>query len=283
MYWEVTLKVPNKKNLIEVIEDYLYTNFSQGWETIEEKHATLFKVYVKERSSELEDLERFLAKYLEVEVEYRLIKEENWAELWKAGFRPLKIGKRLVIVPPWEKYIPYSSEEVILFIEPGQAFGTGHHPTTQMMLENIEIFAETLGRGHFKVLDLGCGTGILAITCLKLMPDSKAWAVDIDEEAIKACKHNAILNKVQQRLFVRQSPPETKLDLILANIGYKELKNLANLIKSLSKKGTHLFLTGILKEDANEMERFYNALGYYTIKKQDKKEWSFFWMRFLVA
>ncbi len=279
MYCEITLKVPDKNKLGELIEEFLYEHFPQGWETIEEKNIIIFKIYAKERAPEIDNLEKFLAKHLDVEVEYRLIKEENWAEVWKANFRPIKLGKNLVIIPPWEKYEPYF-EEIVIIIEPAQAFGTGHHPTTQMMLENIENYTEKFGKGFLKILDLGCGTGILGIACAKLISNCKIWAVDIDEEAIKACKYNVKLNQMQEKFSIQKEIPEEMFDLILANIGYRELKNLASSIKKHSKKDrTHVFLTGILNEDAEKIENLYRNLGYQLVKKQSEKEWAFLWMK----
>ena len=193
MYWQITLKVP--KNLAETVEDFLYTHISQGWQTIEINSEFLFIIYLEEKSQKLEDLKKFLVIYPQIQIESRVLKEENWEEKWKVNFKPLKIGKKIIILPPWEDYNPIN-QEIIIIIEPGQAFGTGHHPTTQMMLKNIEIFKEKIQTPYetLKVLDLGCGTGILAIACAKIFKNCLIWAVDIDILAIKACKKNALLN-----------------------------------------------------------------------------------------
>ncbi len=277
MYYQISLKVPKKK--VKLIEEYLYFCIDKGWETIEENSYFIFNLFLEEGSSEISLLEKFLAKHLDVEISYKILEEENWEEIWKANFKPLKVGKNLVIIPPWEEY-KANRDEVVIVIEPAQAFGTGHHPTTQMMLENIEIFAETANQKALKILDLGCGTGILAIACAKLLKNCKVWAVDIDEEALKACNFNAELNKVKSRVYIKRELPEIKFDLILANIGYRELKKLSDNIKALSQKGTNLFLSGILTEDTDDIARIYQKKGFKLVKHQKENEWSFLWFVF---
>lgn len=279
MYWQITLKVP--KNLAETVEDFLYTHISQGWQTIEINSEFLFIIYLEEKSQKLEDLKKFLVIYPQIQIESRVLKEENWEEKWKVNFKPLKIGKKIIILPPWEDYNPIN-QEIIIIIEPGQAFGTGHHPTTQMMLKNIEIFKEKIQTPYetLKVLDLGCGTGILAIACAKIFKNCLIWAVDIDILAIKACKKNAFLNKVIDKIKIQRKIPKEKFHLILVNIGYKEIIALINSIRFLSQKGTHLFLTGFLKEDAQKIIEKYQKIGYRVLKQDIRKEWGFLWMVF---
>ena len=163
--------------------------------------------------------------------QYRPIQQTNWAEAWKEHYHPIAIGQRLVIVPAWLETPP--GGRIPIRIDPGMAFGTGTHPTTQLCLEMIESFEETLGGAatpkvwnDVDVIDLGCGTAILAIAALKLGA-RHALGVDIDPEAIKAAQENALANQVSEalelsagslaeilagRFSLRQAP------LVLANI-----------------------------------------------------------------
>lgn len=276
------LNIIASKNKESEVEEILYDLVSQGWETLSEENFVIFRIYLEEinfkENKLIKDLEKALAKHLDVRLEYVLVEEKNWVEIWRESFRPLEVGETLVIVPPWISPETFGEKRVIL-IEPGQAFGTGHHSTTQMMLKNIEIFCKGIpSERELYILDLGCGTGILGIACAKLIPNSKIWAVDIDEEAIRACYLNVSLNKVENQIIITTEIPDLKFDLILANIGYKELKNLAPRITELADKGkTTLFLSGILNEDADEIKKIYENLNFKLIKKDQDKEWTFLW------
>jgi len=275
VYYKVTLTIPIQ--LLPKVEDEFYSIASSGWEEKELPEAREFSFYFKDNAlSSLEALEKLIARYPEIKASYTLVEEQNWAELWKANFRPLKIGKRLVVVPPWENY-KAKEDEVVLFIEPGQAFGTGHHPTTQMMLKHIEEYFALRKNEPVRVLDLGCGTGILSIACALLSSASSVIAVDIDEEALKATLHNAKLNQVEKRIKVFSEVPEDQsYHLVLANIGFRELKKLAPELKKVaSPHGTTYFLSGVLKEDFPELKNYYQTLGYKLIASQTQKEWSF--------
>ncbi len=275
MYYRITFIVP--EILLSEIEEELYFFASSGWEERDLQGAREFNFYFKDREiNALKELEKFVARYPEIKVSYTLIQEEDWAQAWKANFRPLKVGKNLVIVPPWESYEPANGEVVIL-IEPGQAFGTGHHPTTQMMLEHIESYFVDKKSAPIKVLDLGCGTGILAIACALLYPKAEITAVDIDEEALKATLYNAKLNQVEEKIKVSSQIPEgEEYELVLANIGFKELKKLAPELKKVSSpSGTVYFLSGILREDSLKMKTYYQSLGYKPLSCLIQGEWSF--------
>ena len=273
MFLQLVIKVP--QNLSERVENILYESDVLGWETQETGDFITYLVYSKDENSDVKELTATLSNLPEVEVSIQWIKEENWAEMWKENFKPIEVGDRLVIAPPWESV--KEKTKTVVIIEPGQAFGTGHHPTTKLMLLHIEKIAEILPKGA-KVLDLGCGTGILSIALLKLVPDAEVWAVDIDPEAISATLYNAKINQVEKNIITSTNLPSKKFDLIMANIGFRELKKLANYITGASKPNADAFLSGVLSEDKEELLEVYLNFGWKIKKAEDLQEWGFLWI-----
>ena len=127
----------------------------------------------------------------------RTLRDEDWENNWKQYYRPMEVGKRLRILPEWEP-VPRDTERVPLRLDPGLIFGTGSHPTTRMCLEAMEVLAPRAK----KVLDLGCGSGILAIAAL-LLGAGSALGCDIDEAAPRIAGENAALNGLQDRVKFR--------------------------------------------------------------------------------
>ena len=286
MYLVFVLAV--SKDVAPLIEEELYSLARSGWEYEERDLEVIFKFYFplnleKKDSDLLEYLNSLSQKYDVAKVKLSLQPKEKWEEIWKYNFPPLKVGKRLLVLPPWEE----GEEEkgrIKVIIYPGQAFGTGHHATTQLMLENLDEFLEGKEDKPLRVLDMGCGSGILAIAVAKLCPKASILAVDIDELALSATYENAERNKVLSQVKIAKEVPEEerdkKFDLILANIGQKELKALSPLFKELSKPGdTYLMLSGFLKEDTEDIFRHYFQLGFKKVKSQFLREWGFLMLR----
>ncbi|MCC6048793.1 MAG: 50S ribosomal protein L11 methyltransferase [Thermodesulfobacterium sp.] len=286
MYLVFVLAV--SKDVAPLIEEELYSLARSGWEYEERDLEVIFKFYFplnleKKDLDLLEHLHSLSQKYDVARIELFLQPKEKWEEIWKYNFPPLKVGKRLLVLPPWEER---EEEEgrIKVIIYPGQAFGTGHHATTQLMLENLDEFLEGKEDKPLRVLDMGCGSGILAIAVAKLCPKASILAVDIDELALSATYENAERNKVLSQVKIAKEVPEEerdkKFDLILANIGQKELKTLSPLFKELSKPGdTYLMLSGFFKEDAENIFRHYFQLGFKKVKSQFLREWGFLMLR----
>ena len=119
------------------------------------------------------------------------VNEEEWATAWKKYYHPVKISRRFTVVPTWEEYTPVSSDELIIELDPGMAFGTGTHPTTVMSIQGLERFVKK----DDVVIDVGTGSGVLSIAAA-MLGAKKVTALDLDEVAVQSAKMNIKLNKV---------------------------------------------------------------------------------------
>ncbi len=194
------------------------------------------------------------------EAQFQSIGRVNWAESWKQHYRPIAIGRRLMIVPAWLE-APDPSR-IAIRIDPGMAFGTGTHPTTQLCLELLESAADEL-RGDWNVIDVGCGTAILAIAAL-LMGARRAVGVDIDADSIHASQDNAQTNATTQQLelglgslaeVLAGQYSFSQAPVVFANILAPVLIKLLDegLDQTLTPGGS-LILSGILAEQAGDVQ-----------------------------
>ncbi|MCE2572766.1 50S ribosomal protein L11 methyltransferase [Motilimonas eburnea] len=183
------------------------------------------------------------------------LEDKDWEREWMDNFHPMKFGKRLWICPSWRDVPDPSAVNVML--DPGLAFGTGTHPTTHLCLE----WLESLDLAGKTVIDFGCGSGILAIAALKLGA-SKVIGIDIDPQAITASLDNAKRNQVADKieLYLAKDQPEGLIaDVVVANILAGPLRELFDPISTLVKPTGVLGLSGILDQQANELNRVYQA------------------------
>jgi len=189
----------------------------------------------------------------ECEITVREIPVEDWGRKWKEGFRPLPVGRRLLIVPPWEQG-PFPSERKLVWIDPAMAFGTGHHATTRMCLEALEGFMDRWsGDRSPQVLDVGTGTGILAIAAT-VLGAARVIAMDTDPLACEAARKNLPLHGCAPSVRIVQGGTaalnrSSRFDLILANL---DTRTLCPLFESLAMHlaiGGRLVVTGIPVED----------------------------------
>jgi ribosomal protein L11 methyltransferase len=178
------------------------------------------------------------------------VAEQNWVQLTQSQFDPIRVSGRLWIVPSWHE--APDPEAINLVLDPGMAFGTGSHPTTRLCLEWLE--REIRGGEH--VLDYGCGSGILAIAAARLGAASVA-GVDIDPQAVEAARANAERNGVTASFFDSAAPVAGEYDLVVANILSNPLRVLAPAICAHVRRGGRLALSGILREQADEIAGIY--------------------------
>ena len=200
---------------------------------------------------------------------------------WKKYFKPQKIGRRLVVKPSWETYIP-STNDILITIDPGTAFGTGLHETTRsvlIILEELVTELKTSGKNlsSMNLLDAGTGSGILSIAAHK-MGLRNIKAIDFDYEAVEIATHNALLNNISQKEIRTQTIPigaeEGTYDVILANILADVLIESKDRIKMLLKdKDSKVILSGLLtREEMKVAEEFISA-GFQIINRVHMGEW----------
>jgi len=199
------------------------------------------------------------------------IADQDWMQKWKEGFAPIAIGERLVIAPSWK--LPETSERLVIQIDPGMAFGTGTHETTRMCLELLEA----RWRGG-RLIDVGTGTGILAIAASKLAPGSEIVAIDIDPLAVAVGRENIEINQAAQAIEIREGQPANyaggAFDTVVANLTAEVIIALmADLVGCMAASG-RLILSGILTTLAADVEGALQAAGLRTIERRQAGEWT---------
>lgn len=203
------------------------------------------------------------------------IPDEDWNKKWKSFFQPIQVTERIVIKPSWQQYWKKQGE-LIVELDPGMAFGTGTHPSTRMCLRALdELAATSLSPGDERLLDVGTGSGILAIAAV-LLGYGKVEAIDIDQQAVACAKKNAENNNVSDRISF-SAVPIKKVDgtfsMIVANILPHVLIHIREELEGhLDDKGL-LILSGILTEKAGEVTAAFSPyLNFY--KQLFEEEWA---------
>ncbi len=208
------------------------------------------------------------------ELRTRIVQEGDWADAWKAYFPVMRIGRRLVIRPTWRRH-RRSPDDVVLALDPGMAFGTGLHPTTRLCLAAVEGLADRGILGGARVLDVGCGSGILAIAALKLGAVT-ALGLDTDPIAIEATIANARRNELVRRIRARQgSLPsgEPAFDVVLANLIAGLLVALASPLRDELRPGGILLASGIFVDREGEVAGAFQAAGMMVTGRTAEGDW----------
>jgi ribosomal protein L11 methyltransferase len=203
------------------------------------------------------------------------VNSEDWSSSWKVHFKPLRVGKRLLIVPTWEDAAQLP-DDLVIRIDPGMAFGTGGHETTRLCLELLESVME--GGPLLEVpslLDLGTGSGILAMAAA-LLGAGRILALDIDPDAIEVARENLVLNEMADLVECGTVPLESlaeRFDIILANILAEELVRLAPNLADRLNPGGSLILSGILAEKEQLVRSGFASQPLKYIRTECAGEW----------
>jgi len=214
-------------------------------------------------------------------LEVALVQEEDWAEAWKGHFPVLHVGRRLVIRPTWRRYRRRPGE-VVIALDPGMAFGTGLHPSTRLCLAGLERLADEDLLAGRRVLDVGCGSGILGLAAAGLGAAS-VLGLDTDPLAVEATSANARRNRVNRVVHARLgSLPvgEEPFDLVVANLIASLLVRLAAELCAATRAGTasvgsggRLLAGGIFSDREPEVRRALLAAGFRIVRRAHDNDW----------
>ena len=198
--------------------------------------------------------------------------EEEWATAWKKYYHPVKISERFTIVPTWEEYEPVSSDELIIELDPGMAFGTGTHPTTVMCIQALE---RTVQEDDL-VVDVGTGSGVLSIASA-LLGAKHIQALDLDEVAVESAKMNMKLNKVQDRIDVSQGNlldgVDQQADVVVANILAEVIMRFTDDVAKVVKPGGYFIASGIIQPKKEDVKNAIISSGFTIDETIQMEDW----------
>lgn len=280
-----------------VFEDFLHDD-TMNWDYYDEELTKMkdcescVKVYLADNSQGNElfkEIKKFVenlkTEYMDVdfgrlEITTRMLNDEDWANNWKQYFKPFTVSDKIIIKPSWEEYNESTEGKLILEIDPGMSFGTGQHHTTRLCIEQI-IKHMTNG---MKVLDMGCGSGILSIASILLGAES-CVGVDIDENAVRIAKENAALNNIFEDRFtvfcgdvtndetLQEKIGNNKYDMIAVNIIAQIIMGMSMTFPKFLKKGGLVIASGIIKKYLQDVLDNFKDLGFEVVEINDSEEW----------
>ncbi len=229
--------------------------------------------FIAEGSDIMPVLEQLKLLLPEADVEVVSVEQSDWANNWKKYYKPIRVGKSIVIKPSWEPYEKQDGD-VIVELDPGMAFGTGTHETTRMCMELLERFVTP----EATVLDVGCGSGILSITSL-LLGAKSIVGVDIDPVAVDVAVENGERNGFCPPQYVIKKgnladETEGMFDIAAANIVADAIKMLAPDVKRFIKPEGYFICSGIIEDRIDDVKECLNSLGYNIIEVLRQGEWA---------
>lgn len=200
------------------------------------------------------------------------VHEEEWSTAWKKYYHPVKISSKFTIVPTWEEYEPVSSDELMIELDPGMAFGTGTHPTTVMSIQALE---QTVKKDDI-VYDVGTGSGVLSIASA-MLGAKHVLALDLDEIAVKSAELNIKINHIQDRITVKQNNLLDGItepaDVIVANLLAEIIVRFIDDAFRLVKDGGYFITSGIINQKRQEVEEHIKKAGFEIVETIMMEDW----------
>jgi ribosomal protein L11 methyltransferase len=264
---------------VDALSNFLIERGSPGV-VLKKTGVHAFFAHSKDDATLRKDIRRFLQRLGEVSrvggkprVQWKIINEQDWQNSWKRFIKPRRVGASFWVMPPWLEAPKFRRRQVIT-IEPGLAFGTGTHETTRGCMECLEWVADRLPRDELTGLDVGTGSGILAIALAKLGA-RKIWAIDNDPVALTVARKNLRANGVATRVHLSG----TKLSRIkktflvaVANLTAETILELAGALEKKVARNGYLILSGILRQKSNAITRCFDA-KFRTVRRKRTREW----------
>lgn len=242
-----------------------------------DKSVASVSVFIPSDRSYMDDLayirQRVAELSLHAEVELVGVNEEDWANSWKAYYKPIKIGEKIVICPAWERYTP-AEGEIVIRMDPGMAFGTGTHETTRLVIRLLEKYTKP----GCRMLDVGTGTGILAI-CASRLGAETCRAYDIDPTAVRVARENikdsGLTNVTcdQSDLLKQVSLEDGEYDLVCANIVADIIIRMTPDVGKYMKNDAVLLASGIIAERCDDVVACFEQNGFKIVEKLTDNDW----------
>lgn len=207
-------------------------------------------------------------------VTHRVVNDEDWSESWKKFWKPQRVGKHIIISPSWEKFEKQSEEDIIINIDPGAAFGTGTHQTTRLCVSALEEILES-DRNVNNLLDVGTGTGILAIIAAKL-GINKIVGLDIDPIAVEISNENAKINNVENHCEFSDkllSEINDSYDLVVVNILARTIVSMSDELKRLVKQNGKIILSGFIDTQLDKITDCFKVKGFNLVCIKEEEGW----------
>ncbi len=287
-WWEI--QITAEPVLEELIFWRLQTFGCQGTSSQDRDHTRFIRAYLHQSQAQTLDLAALTLRlrqdaislgFPSPVVHWQVVNEEDWATSWKAHWHPQEIGDRLIIYPAWIKP-PATSERLVLRLNPGVAFGTGAHATTELCLEALEMHLDaSFGPvGKLTVADIGCGTGVLAIAAI-LLADVQIYAVDTDPLAVEAACTSRALNQIHPDQMVVWEGSVEKLiqelkqpvEGLVCNILAETIIELTPQFSKITRPGSWGIISGILIEQADDVAKVLAAHGWEMNSLWRRQDW----------
>ncbi len=273
--------IEDYSDLEQKAEEIAHINLIDESLLAKNREISIIHIYIAETDNALEAVEflkeRLKASGIDCEITSIGVNDNDWNENWKKYFHTTEIGEKLAIVPSWEEY-ENKDNRTLLHIDPGAAFGTGTHATTSLCLKLLENYVDK----DIEMLDIGCGSGILAIASV-LLGAKKAIGVDIDAQSVKTARENAEINKISDKTeFIHgdlANKVSGKYKVVCANIVADIIIRLFENVSDFMEETSVLIISGIIDLRKDDVLTKAQEFGFKVIREEYKDNWCAFVLR----